>query len=254
MEFFRTLFSCAGLPQDAYRQNFLQRRFKACLRCLGVKDAAAARQKVLERPELAGVVLNVVLLGVTAFYRDAHVFDHLRDVIIPFWQREGVRPRIWSAACSDGQELYSVAMLLARVGLLENAELLGTDCRAEAVARARVGRFSIEAQAQMQEMDAGYYDHESSSLHFRKLLRSVAWRQADLLREAEPGPWDLILWRNMSIYLERPAASEIWKALEAQLRPGAFLIGGKADYPPPGLRLSRVAPCVFRKEESSARS
>ena len=63
---------------------------------------------------------------------------------------------------------------------------------------------------------------------------------------AARAPWDLVLWRNMAIYLEPAAAEKLWEAIVAELRPGAYVVAGKADHPPRG-SLERVAACVYRK-------
>ncbi len=255
-EFFRELFALVGLPAGSYRQSFLHRRFSACLRFLSARDTGTALAKIHKHPELAKSVLSVVLLGVTEFYRDPHVFQHVREVTLPSWKASGITgPRIWSAACSDGQELYSVALLLAEAGLIEQSMLLGTDYRSEAITKARAGKFGLEGLARFDAaLGSHLFEEECPGFQVREQLRCIHWKQADLFAGAESGPWDLILWRNMSIYLNRDASEVIWRNLVRELRPGGCLITGKADYPPAHLRLVRLAPCVYLKTEMSQRS
>jgi chemotaxis methyl-accepting protein methylase len=73
------------------------------------------------------------------------------------------------------------------------------------------------------------------------------WRHGDLLTRAEPGPWDLILCRNVAIYLRPEAADRIWNALVATLRPGGYLVLGRAERPAGVDGLVAVRPCVYRK-------
>ena len=142
-----------------------------------------------------------------------------------------------------------MAILLAEAGLLADCELIGTDCRPEAIRHASQGRFSHEATEQVsQEWGSKWFAADRSGLTIDDRLRaSIRWKQADLFAGTESGPWHLLLWRNMAIYLEPAAASSIWHALVAELAPGGWLITGKADYPPPGLGLVRVAPCIYQK-------
>jgi chemotaxis methyl-accepting protein methylase len=249
-DFFQALFDLTGLPRNSYRHAFLQRRLPACLRFLGVRSLDAALPKLRAQPELATALLNVVLLGVTEFYRDEPVFLHLRDALLPAWLHHHQPLRIWSAACSDGHELYSVALLLAKAGLLGTSELLGTDFRADAIAKARDGTFATDTHSKLSATWASEHfkaDRAGARIH-ESLRGSITWKRADLLAGAEPGPWHLILWRNMAIYLEHAAATRTWQSLAAELRPGGYLITGKADYPPPGLGLIRVAPCIHQKK------
>jgi chemotaxis protein methyltransferase CheR/two-component system CheB/CheR fusion protein len=79
------------------------------------------------------------------------------------------------------------------------------------------------------------------------LRRATRWKVANLFDGPERGPWHLILWRNMAIYLEPAVAEDVWRRLCAELVPGGFLVAGKADYAPHGLPLVRVGNCLYRK-------
>jgi chemotaxis methyl-accepting protein methylase len=247
--FFDLLFGLNGLRRDAYRTEFLQRRLHACLRLLGAKNVEKGMARLRAQPGLAATVLNAVLLGVTEFNRDQRVFEQVKDALLPAWSLRRQRRRIWSAGCSDGHELYTTAILLAEAGMLDDAELLGTDCRGSALARAAAGRFRAPALAEMPHAaKARWFKSEGDMLVIDQRLRgSVRWRQADLLREVEPGPWHLVLWRNVAIYLEPQAAVRVWQTLAAEMAPGGCLISGKADYAPRGIGLVRIAPCIYQK-------
>lgn len=251
-EFFRLMFEAVKLPPDTYRHQYLQRRVPACLRILGARDLAAGLQKIKEQPDVAARMVGAVLLGVTEFYRDEPVFQHLQEQVLPKWQGAAERLRIWSAACSEGQEVYSVALLLAECGLLDKAELLGTDYRQEAIIKARAGRFCAEGAGRLDRgITRCYVTSGKSELWMDETLRkAICWKQADLFAGVEAGPWHLILWRNMAIYLERPAADELWRKLVAELKPGGYLITGKADYPSAGLGLVRIANCIYQKKDT----
>lgn len=250
--FFSSLFGYVGLSTWAYRKSALQRRLPACLRFLGAKDVPTALQKLEDCPDLATPALSVVLLGVTAFFRDAAVFERLREELSTAWIRRETPHRVWSAASSDGQELYSVAMMLDDLGQLDSWELLGSDCRDEAIDAARRGVFAPSvAHKILSPWREKYFLESGGGLQVNAPLRNrICWKRADLVSEPEPGPWDLILWRNMAIYLEGAAADRIWSSLVRELAPGGLLMTGKAECPPPGLGLEKIAPCLFRKRLS----
>jgi chemotaxis methyl-accepting protein methylase len=248
--FFELLLGRADLPARAYRSRALARRLPACLRFLRVTTAGEAARKIAAEPELAAAALNVVLLGVTEFFRDRPVFEKLRQTVLPELLARHGRLRVWSAACSEGQELYSVAMLLAEAGRLGDCELLGTDCRSEAIEQARSGVFAREALEEALEEMGGtrYFTLSRLSAAIDATLRlQTRWRVADVLAHAERGPWQLILWRNMAIYLESDAAEDVWLRLCTELAPGGYLIAGKADHLPKWLPLERVTSCIYRK-------
>ncbi len=79
------------------------------------------------------------------------------------------------------------------------------------------------------------------------LRRQARWEVADLAEETARGPWDVILWRNLAIYLNPGPAEALWRRLTAALAPAGFLIVGKAERAPAGLGLAPVCRSVYRK-------
>ncbi|ACB76853.1 CheR family methyltransferase [Opitutus terrae] len=246
--FIAALLQRANLSAASYRGPALHRRTAACLRFLGVASADEGLRRIECDPRLTQSALSVALLGVTEFFRDQAVFERLGSAVLPELLARRGRIRVWSAACSSGHELYSVAMLLAELGRLADAELLGTDCRADAIEQARAGAFDWEAVASLAPFRRERYftRYGNSGLINADLRWATEWRQADLLAGVERGPWDLILWRNMAIYLEEAPAEEVWARLTRELAPGGLIVCGKADHPPAGLPLERIARCFYQ--------
>lgn len=247
--FFETLLAQVQLRRTAYRCNALERRLAACLRFLRVATPDEARRKLEQHPYLALPTVSIALLGVTDFFRDSAVFEYLDGQILPTLLRQHSRLRVWSAACSDGPELYSIAMLLAEQRRLADCELLGTDCREDAIAAARAGSYATERIASIDSRWRDRFLNETASAAeiVEPLRQAARWKVANIFDGAERGPWHLILWRNMAIYLEPAVAEEVWRQLCAELVPGGFLVAGKADYAPHGLPLVRVGNCIYRK-------
>lgn len=246
---FDALLSRAGLSADRYRPRALRRRLPACLRLLRAETAVEAARRLEERPELTGPALSVLLLGVSEFFRDETVFAWLEREFVPVLAARPTPPRIWSVGCSAGQELYSVAMLLSEAGHLRGAELVGTDCRRDAVEQARTGVYpwsSIEPVA-AQRRDAFFVRTGQAGVVHPGLRAAITWRAADVFVEPAPGPWDLILWRNMAIYLQPDAVERVWQTLGGAVADGGYIVTGKADPAPVNLPLTRVASCVYRR-------
>jgi len=244
------LFGAAGLDARAYRTETLRRRICACLRALGASSPRGARQALEQDPSLVPAAMSAMVIGVTSFFRDERVFDHLTYHVLPNLITAGKPLRIWSAGCSDGEELYSVAMLLAELQALDRAYLLGSDIRSEALARARAAAYEEAALKDVPSPWIEKYFTRDKSNRWRlapSLVSAAHWRRGNLLAVHEPGPWDLILCRNMAMYVKPEYAGGLWNRLEDLLRPGGYLVLGKAERPIGATRLDAVAPCVYRR-------
>ena len=248
--FIRSLFACAGLDANSYRAESLRRRLQACLRAVRASSILEARRALASKPALVTVAINAMVIGVSSFFRDAAVFDQIAFNVLPSLFRTHGPARVWSVGCSEGQELYSVAILLAELGLLDGCYLLGTDCRAEAIHRARDGCYDAAAIRHVPQAWVEKYFHRQTDRWrvVSSLRTAVQWRTADVTRVQEPGVWDLILCRNMAMYLRPEASGKLWETFETALRPGGYLVLGKAERPVNARRLSPVGPCLFRRD------
>jgi len=247
-EFLCWLLDRAGLSISLYRTRPLERRLPACLRMLHVTSTDAAKARLKEHPELLYAALGSLLLGVTAFFRDPPVFAALRD-LLPRRPALPSRLRVWSVACSDGSELYSVAILLAELALLDGSDLLGTDCRPDAIRQSRSGVYSPTGLADLTPLlRQRYFEAAGGRCRVQERLRSRArFEIHDFFQHAQPGPWDVILWRNTAIYLKLAAARAVWQRLAEQLRPGGILITGKAERPDCSVPLTRLTNCIYMR-------
>jgi chemotaxis methyl-accepting protein methylase len=250
--FLRWLFELGGLDCSDYKIETLRRRVPSCLRALRVSSLADARQLLNRNPSLLRIAISSLVIGVTGFFRDAAVFSALADRVLPDLTSRGSAARIWSVGCSDGAELYSVSMLLADHGVLHRCYLLGTDCRGDAVKRAADGVYDAEAMKSVpREFAERYFTFDLERWRIHSFLRTVVqWRTANVLTVNEPGAWDMILCRNLAIYLRAAAAARLWQTLMASLRPGGILVLGKAERPLGADGLSAVGPCMYRRNRS----
>lgn len=251
--FARWLLRAGGLNAGIYRTASLERRIPACLRALNVRSIAAAREILKAEPERLRAAVEALLIGVTGFFRDPAVFEDLRGTVLPQLSIRRGQLRVWSAACSSGPELYSLAILLAEAGLIDRTSLLGTDCRAEAIPVAREGFYTAsEMQSVPGAFRAKYFHREDDGWRVdERLRRPVQWKVADLSAGAEEGPWDLILWRNLAIYLNPQPIARIVSGMADNLRAGGYLVLGRAERAPANTGLAAVSLHAYRKPRST---
>ena len=248
-EFVGWLLAQGGVNADHYRSETLQRRLAACLRAVRMPCVRQAKEHLQRYPSALPTAINALLVGVTSFFRDPTVFDQLRSELGRDFPSAKRGARVWSAGCSDGAELYSVAMLLAEMGAMESSCLVGTDCRRDAVAAAREGIYPDSVVNSIPHDLRGRYTERHASCHrmISPLRAQVQWRISNILSEPEPGAWDVILCRNTALYLRAEFVIPLWAKLESSLRPGGILVLGRAERPTGGHRLRAVGPCIYRR-------
>lgn len=242
-----------GLDPSVYRPAPLNRRLSACLRAMRTDRADGEAETMLERrPDLGSTALDALLIGVTAFARDEPVFDAMSRVVVPRLAATGGHLRAWSAGCANGAELVTLAVLMAEAGIATRTAFLGTDCRPGAVAAAVAGSYrEDELGVFPPEIRSRHFCRSGSQRHPAPALRvHMSWRIADVTRAVEDGPWDVILCRNVAIYLTPETQAALWQRLAGELRPGGFLICGTAERPATRL-VRRVAPCIYARREDA---
>ncbi|WP_254508735.1 CheR family methyltransferase [Anatilimnocola floriformis] len=174
----------------------------------------------------------------TSFFRDIHPFEALRQQILPALQKLSLNRKlnIWSAACSTGQEAYSVAMLLR-----ENfpdlcagkVQILGTDIADEVLARARAGAFSqIEMNRGLPaNLLARYFQRKGLQWEITSNLRElVSFNKLNFIEHWPPLPtMDVVFLRNVLIYFSPATKRQILEKVRAVMAPHAVLFLGAAE-------------------------
>jgi chemotaxis protein methyltransferase CheR len=257
--FFEWVCRGGGLQVSRYRTSVFRRRTGACLRALRVSSIATAWEVVERDISKNERVIDALMIGVTQFFRDREVFEALGGLLGDLARSSpasGVR--VMSVGCSDGSELYSVAMMLAEHGLLgpDRGLLWGIDCRSAAISAAASGVFSHSAVSQLPAALRNlYFEPAGRGVRIIEPLRAACrWER----RDAFSGPErevDLLLCRNLAIYLEHAASRDLWTECVRRLRPGGVLVVGKAERPvidDGPFSLDRIGPCLYRKVEVPA--
>ena len=192
-----------------------------------------------ESPDLSQDVVEALLNNETYFFRDKPTFDQLPQEIIPELARrrlDSKRLSIWSAGCSTGQEVYSLAMLFAEQKDRWHGwtiELLGTDVSHRAINAARSGlysQFEVQRGLGVTQM-LRHFDETANGWQIGEDQRwIVQFRQHNLLGP-HPGrqPFDLVLCRNVLLYFERETRSAAFDRLANAVAPDGFLMLGAGE-------------------------
>jgi chemotaxis protein methyltransferase CheR len=246
-----------GLNLEADKDYLFQSRLAPIARAEGFPGVEAVLAAVARQPDgpLAQACLDAMATHESFFFRDGTPFDQLRDTLFPRLISACAakrRLRLWSAACSSGQEPYSIAMLLKEAGAALagwRVEILATDISAPVLAKAKAGRFSdFEVRRGLSsERRDRWMSRDGSGWIIRPEIRAmVDFQRHNLMNAAPQGDvFDLILCRNVLIYFDMKTKSSVLDMMANALAPhGSLVLGGSETIvgltnslnPSPGLR------------------
>ena len=243
----KVLYENAGIVLAPGKTSMVQSRLGKRLRALGFTDYASYIRLITteagreERREM----ISALTTNVTNFFRESHHFDTLRTGALPpliEQARAGGKVRIWSAGCSNGQEAFSIAMVLADLapdlGRLD-IRILATDIDPKMIARGREGLYEPEAISSIPTPFQKFVMKSSDGLRLADQLRGlVSFRELNL-HDPWPmsGRFDIIFCRNVVIYFDQGDQQRLWRRFESVLAPGGWLFVGHSE------RVPLVPPC-----------
>ncbi|SHG28042.1 chemotaxis protein methyltransferase CheR [Jatrophihabitans endophyticus] len=201
-------------------------------------DDFVARIRVARDLAMRAKVIDALTTNETSWYRDGDPFTALRNTVLPeIVGRPGFdgTVRIWSAACSSGQEPYTIAMEIADMasGRPLNASILATDLSPTMVERTKAGRYSqLEVNRGMPATRlVQHFTREGTEWVVSSRLRSMVRTQT--MNLASPfgaiGKFDVVFLRNVLIYFDVPTKRQILQRVRAVMRPNAYLFLGSAE-------------------------
>ena len=258
----------AGVRLGEGKEEFVRWRLSSRLRALGLSSfmdyAARVDMDATERRKM----VEALLVHETRFFRESSQFTWLEREVFPRWRQEATRRKVraWSAACSTGQETYSLAMsLLAHFPPEEgwSVEVLGTDLSTEALARAEAAMWPCEKS---EEIPAAWLQRfmlrgtgpAEGLMRAGPLLRSVVrFQPLNLLRleGAGLGTFDLVMCRNVLIYFDAAAASRAVRGLTEHLATdGLLLLGHVEGMHGPRGSLRAVHPSIYTRAAAPRRA
>ncbi|NYZ15215.1 protein-glutamate O-methyltransferase [Azospirillum sp. RWY-5-1] len=231
----------SGLVLTKDKAYLLESRLMPVARKWNMKglDELANTVRTRKDEALLRDITEAMTTNESSFYRDSKPFDQFRQLVLPrlLETRASKRSiRIWSAACSSGQEAYSLAMLL----LDEQAkiagwriEIVGTDISAEMVERAKAGvytQFEVQRGLPIQ-MLVKHFKQNGDKWQISQQIRQMAsFREWNLLQDLSAlGQFDVVFCRNVLIYFDQPTKTKVLESIARQMPPDGILYLGGAE-------------------------
>ena len=227
-------FGCAN-----YKDGCLRRRIAVRMRARGAASFADYRALLDRDADEYELLLDALTINVTKLYRDAAVWEAVAQQVIPtLWALDLPRLTVWSAGCSSGEELYTLAALFHRhaersgtLTRLRRVRILGSDIDRASLERARAGLYAPESFTEMPvELRRRYFSVDAPHSAAAELRALVTVERRDLLREPAPvTDVQLITCRNVVIYFDRASQEPLMRKFHDALAPGGYLLLGKVE-------------------------
>lgn len=255
-QFQQLLFNIAGIHLAPAKKVMLAGRLGRRLRAHNLSSYGDYYKMLEQQRDELQVAVDLLTTNETYFFREPKHFDFLRDTILPQHPR-GQALRVWSAACSSGEEPYSVAMLLLdQLGAAASWELLASDLSTKVLEQAQRGIYSMHRTDLLPTPYKRKYclrgtgEQEGMLLVDKVVRQRVKFQQVNLNHPlpSSLGSFDLILLRNVMIYFQMDTKREVVQRIVQQLKPGGYLFIGHSESLhgiDSGLQL--VQPAIYRK-------
>lgn len=256
----------SGLGLAANKAYLLEARLSPVAAALGYNGLEDMIAALRQQERMARMVAEAMTTNETSFFRDASFFRCLTDRLLPYYlkQRPQKQLRLWSAACSTGQEPYSIAMQLQEMAESFadwHVDLQASDLSQEAVGRARLGVYSaFEVQRGLPaRLLVKYFTREGDKWQVSEnIRRRVSFRQMNLLSpsfQAGMPKFDIIFCRNALMYFAPAEKQSFLSAARDWMREDSVLVLGQGEIMPAQspFRPLEEAAGVFLRADSPAK-
>lgn len=227
-------FSCAN-----YKDGCLRRRIAVRMRARGAADYAAYSLLLDRDPAEFDALIDTLTINVTKLYRDASVWDLVAETVVPaLFALETPAVTVWSAGCSSGEELYTLASLFHAHAMrtlneakLKRVRIIGSDIDRASLESAKRGAYAAEAFSEMPAaLKSRYFSAEAPHAAVPEIKALVDVERRDLLSDPPPARGlQLITCRNVIIYFGRESQEPLMRKFHDALAPGGFLVLGKVE-------------------------
>lgn len=230
-DFIRKIKNKTGIDLSLYKEAQMKRRLTSLYEKKGFHNFTDYFAAIQNDKQLLDEFLDRMTINVSEFYRNAQRWEVLDKKIFPMLLANNNKLKIWSAACSTGEEPYSLAMVLSSHCALKDISILATDLDVGVLERAKVGLYSERSLKEVPKsvLDQ-YFINEGHHYQVKnEIKKTVQFKQQNLLNDKYGNGFDLIVCRNVMIYFTEEAKDQIYQSFSKALRPGGVLFVGSTE-------------------------
>ncbi|MCU6795822.1 MULTISPECIES: protein-glutamate O-methyltransferase CheR [Paenibacillus] len=236
-----------------YKEAQMKRRLTTLRTKKGYTTFVAFFEAMTKDKDLFYEFLDRMTINVSEFWRNPNRWEVLERVFIPEMLRKNRKLKCWSAACSTGEEPYTLSMILAKLNALSDTHLLATDIDDGALAKAKNGVYSDRSIRDVPQayLDKYYKKENLTYLVSDELKKGIRFQKQNLLTDKFDTQFDLIICRNVMIYFTEEAKHLLYQKFADSLKPGGILFVGSTEqiFSPGQYKLEPAETFFYRKKE-----
>lgn len=229
--FKKKVLAISGIDLNFYRQKQMERRILSLIDRVGAKNYREYVDLLAKKSEHYKQFINHITINVSEFFRNLERFSELEQKILPDLLKKSPRLKIWSAACSNGSEPYTLAMILEKLAPGRGHQIIATDIDKNMLAKAKEGVYHInDVKNVPQQMKDKYFDKNGNEYKIHdSIKKKVDFKYHDLLRDRYESGFDLIVCRNVVIYFTDEAKIKVYTGFFNSLKTGGCLFVGGTE-------------------------
>lgn len=231
LQFIANIKRKTGIDLALYKEAQMKRRLTSLRQKRGHNSFATYFEALAKDQEMFYEFLDRMTINVSEFYRNPSRWEVLQNKILPRLYQESKKLKLWSAACSTGEEPYTLSLVLLAKQYQKDATILASDIDEGAIAKAKQGVYSDRSlQDCPKDLLAKYFMKDSLTYQISpEVKRMVTFKKHNLLADTFDTGFDLIICRNVMIYFTEEAKHELYHKFSRALRPGGVLFVGSTE-------------------------
>lgn len=220
-----------GIDLTLYKEAQMKRRLTSLYEKKGFQSFMEYFQAISRDQDLLNELLDRMTINVSEFYRNHKRWEVLESKLLPKLLERNKTLKIWSAACSTGEEPYTLAMILSDFLPLSQVQVLATDIDENVIARAKLGVYPERSLNEVPaEVKSKFFTKEGSYYKIsEEIKKTVTFKKLNLLADPFGGPFDLIVCRNVLIYFTEEAKDLLYKKFSGALKEGGIFFVGSTE-------------------------
>lgn len=228
-----SIFRLTSIDLNSYKERQMKRRIDSLITKHGITSYISYVEILQNEKVFYDEFINYITINVSEFYRNPEQWKVLDEEILPYiFQCFGKQLKIWSAACSTGDEPYSLVMLLSKYLPLSKIKILATDIDRLVIEKAKIGMYNQKSLKDLPTEHIKKYFTQVNDKAFKisdDIKACVEFKHHDLLRDPYPDDCDLIVCRNVLIYFTDEAKSRIYNGFNNSLKKDGILFVGSTE-------------------------